>query len=224
MTWCRSAPLSPAAATRTSSSPFPGSGSGRSATTSRPSEIVTARTGSGPVRRGAGHEPPRPARVGAVEGPHPDGEQRLQRGRMVGFGGPDPAEGGGQVALGHPDQGRGDMLGMGQPAPAGGGVAPDAGRGGVDEALDQAAGDGLDVGVVAGAPRAPPPPGAAVGSAKPGTRPRWAASTSASWLAASAIARSRGPWAAYTSARRSRDSRPSTSGSPLPRSHPALIP
>jgi hypothetical protein len=69
---------------------------------------------------------------------------------MVGFGGPDPAEGGGQVALGHPDQGRGDMLGMGQPGPSGGGVAADAGRGGVDEALDHAPVDGLDVGVVAG--------------------------------------------------------------------------
>src|SRR4029450_1363092 len=65
--------------------------------------------------------------------------------------GPAPWSGGaGRGRPGAPRGGGGQMVGVGQSGPPGGHVAADAGRGGDDEALDQVAVDGLDVGVVAG--------------------------------------------------------------------------
>src|SRR4029453_13437191 len=101
------------------------------------------------------------------------------------------------------------------------------------EPLDEAAVDALDVGVVAGRLRGGPPQRPPGGGARGRTPPRrrapapggagWAPSTPAPWLAPWAMARSSGPGAAYTSASRCSDSRPSASGSPLPRSQPGLI-
>src|SRR6266511_1941225 len=123
-----SAPFRPAARTRTSSSPVPGTGSGCSRIASLPSSMVTARIGllaglvavarAGPASRPVRPGPaPRyrgtlPDRIEPVDGPHPDGMQHLGRvGRVAGARPPD---------------------------------------GGVDEDLHQAAVDALDLVVVAG--------------------------------------------------------------------------